>query len=153
EIDAGLARLRHDPGRGGFIGRPAEHHGAKADRRNLQSATAELAVVHRGYSLVVIPGRCASNPESRDSGPGAYAPSRNDGVQLSVFKILNTPLAMAMTRLSTVISVLRKTRLRVARTTRGRDTSISPILPDSTKCTSSWAVAMVCLPVTKRAVM
>src|SRR5882724_13228377 len=28
----------------------------------------------------VIPGRCeASNPESRDSGSGANAPSRNDG--------------------------------------------------------------------------
>src|SRR6201986_1367250 len=30
-------------------------------------------------SLLVIPGRCeASNPESRDSGSGACAPSRND---------------------------------------------------------------------------
>src|SRR5437588_4306144 len=29
---------------------------------------------------LVIPGRCeASNPESRDSGSGANAPSRNDG--------------------------------------------------------------------------
>jgi hypothetical protein len=34
----------------------------------------------------VIPGRCeASNPESRDSGSDADAPSRNDGV-------LDTPL-------------------------------------------------------------
>jgi len=32
----------------------------------------------------VIPGRCkASNPESRDSGPGANAPSRNDGIHSS----------------------------------------------------------------------
>src|ERR1700689_188712 len=31
-------------------------------------------------SAFVIPGRCvASNPESRDSGSGASAPSRNDG--------------------------------------------------------------------------
>ena len=33
----------------------------------------------------VIPGRCvASNPESRDSGSGANAPSRNDGVIISL---------------------------------------------------------------------
>src|SRR5258706_2083295 len=33
----------------------------------------------------VIPGRCeASNPESRDSGSGANAPSRNDGVGMLV---------------------------------------------------------------------
>src|SRR6266404_9863075 len=32
-------------------------------------------------SDAVIPGRCeASNPESRDSGSGAKAPSRNDGM-------------------------------------------------------------------------
>src|SRR5437879_5424396 len=31
-------------------------------------------------NLIVIPGRCeASNPESRDSGSGACAPSQNDG--------------------------------------------------------------------------
>src|ERR1700721_3833001 len=34
----------------------------------------------------VIPGRCnASNPESRDSGSGANAPSRNDGRALDCF--------------------------------------------------------------------
>src|SRR5258708_32574425 len=33
-----------------------------------------------GEEDLVIPGRCnASNPESRDSGSGANAPSRNDG--------------------------------------------------------------------------
>ncbi len=51
EIDAGLARLRHDARRGRFVGRAAEHHGAEADRRNLQAAAAKLAVVHRGISL------------------------------------------------------------------------------------------------------
>src|SRR6266702_4031477 len=36
---------------------------------------------HRAAKVtLVIPGRCAaSNPESRDSGSGANAPSRNDG--------------------------------------------------------------------------
>src|ERR1700686_5689687 len=33
--------------------------------------------------MIVIPGRCeASNPESRDSGYDAKAPSRNDGVRM-----------------------------------------------------------------------
>ena len=47
EIDAGLARLRDDPRRGRLVGRPAEHHGAQADRRDLQAAAAELTVLHR----------------------------------------------------------------------------------------------------------
>ena len=61
EVDAGLARFRHDPRRRRLVGRPAEHHGAQTDRRNLQAAAAELAVLH-GWSsqLIVIPGRCAS---------------------------------------------------------------------------------------------
>jgi hypothetical protein len=46
EIDAGLACLRDNARRRGFIRRTAEHHGAEADRRNPQAATAELAIVH-----------------------------------------------------------------------------------------------------------
>jgi hypothetical protein len=46
EVDPGLARLRHDPSRGGLIGRSAEHHGAETNRRNLQAAAAEGAILH-----------------------------------------------------------------------------------------------------------
>src|SRR5580700_11027047 len=66
-------------------------------------------------------------------GKGRLRPSR----YASLFNILNTPLAMAIQRLSTVTSVLTKIRLRVERTTRGFDTSVSPILPASTKWVSS----------------
>jgi len=47
EVDAGLARFRDDPRRGRLVGRSAEHHGAQADRRDLQAAAAEVAVLHR----------------------------------------------------------------------------------------------------------
>src|SRR5471030_2521488 len=96
----------------------------------------------------VIPGRCeASNPESRDSGSGANAPSRNDGRDYdSFFNILNTPLAVAIQRFSAVTSVVTKIRLRVARTTRGFDTRISPILQLSTKWVSICTVAIVVRP-------
>ena len=52
---------------------------------------------HEGYGdvvrlTVVIPGRCeASNPESRDSGSGAYAPSRNDGVSSQLWESQHCP--------------------------------------------------------------
>ena len=45
----------------------------------------------------------------------------------SFFNILNTPLAMAIQRLSTVISVVMKIRLRVERTTCGFEIRVSPI--------------------------
>src|ERR1700736_2647997 len=81
-------------------------------------------------TVAVIPGRIEdANPESRDSGSG---PSDHPGMtvpQLSLFKILNTPLAIAIQRLSTVTSVVMKIRLRVERTTCGFDTRSSPILP------------------------
>src|SRR5216117_2987872 len=48
KIDAGLARLRHDARRGRLIRRPTEHHGPETNRRNLQAAAAELAVLHGG---------------------------------------------------------------------------------------------------------
>src|SRR5882672_9807660 len=46
EIDAGLARPGDDPRRCRLVGRPAEHHGAEADRRDLQAAAAEWTVLH-----------------------------------------------------------------------------------------------------------
>jgi hypothetical protein len=69
----------------------------------------------------------------------------------SLFNILNTPLAIAMQRLSTVTSVVMKIRLRVERTTCGFEIRISPILPASTKWVSSCTVASVGLPETCRA--
>src|ERR1700751_944872 len=46
----------------------------------------------------VIPGRCAaSNPESRDSGSGANAPSRNDEPRMDCFV---TTILAAMTSLA-----------------------------------------------------
>src|SRR5439155_23667938 len=71
----------------------------------------------------------------------------------SFFNILNTPLAMAIQRLSTVTSVVMKIRLRVERTTCGLDTRTSPILPGSTKCVSSCTVASIGFPEAYRAVM
>src|SRR5713101_4845576 len=71
----------------------------------------------------------------------------------SFFNILNTPLAMAIQRLSTVTSVVMKMRLRVERTTCGFDTRTSPILPGSTKCVSSCTVASIGFPDTYRAVI
>src|SRR5450756_2566674 len=45
-----------------------------------------------GSLSIVIPGRCeALNPESRDSGSGANAPSRNDGSNYRLFRF--RPLA------------------------------------------------------------
>jgi hypothetical protein len=42
----------------------------------------------------VIPGRCeASNPESRDSGSGADAPSRNDGVWIFAEPVIGRAFA------------------------------------------------------------
>src|SRR5437867_2990811 len=50
------------------------------DRRALRQGN--IVLIHSaptGDREAVVPGRCeASNPESRDSGSGAYAPSRND---------------------------------------------------------------------------
>jgi hypothetical protein len=46
EIDALIARLVDDAGRCGFVGRPAEHHRAEAQGRNLQGTAAEIAIVH-----------------------------------------------------------------------------------------------------------
>ena len=151
EVDAGLARLGDDPRRRRLVGRPAEHHGAQAYRRDFQAAAAELTILHRLVLrvLIVIPGRCeASNPESRDSGSGPTDhPGMTESLRLaprdgrkryaSFFNILNTPLAMAMQRLSTVTSVVMKIRLRVERTTCGFEIRISPILPASTKWVSS----------------
>src|ERR1700687_642235 len=71
----------------------------------------------------------------------------------SLFTTLNTPLAMAIQRLSAVTSVAVKIRLRVERTTRGFDTRISPILALSTKWVSICTVASVGRPETQRAVM
>src|ERR1700694_2551555 len=57
-----------------------------------------------GYYYSVIPGRCkASNPESRDSGSGANAPSRNDEVWIasslppSLVELRRTRALLAMT--------------------------------------------------------
>ena len=44
EIHAGIAGASDDPHRCRLVGRPAEHHGAEAERRYLQSAPAELAI-------------------------------------------------------------------------------------------------------------
>ena len=66
EVDAGLVRLGDDPHRGGLIGRPAEHHGAETDRRNLQAAAAEGTILHGFFPLrrsdrgPVIPGRASA---------------------------------------------------------------------------------------------
>src|ERR1700737_950499 len=46
EIDSGRARLVDDPRRGRLVGRPAEHHGAQTDRRNLEAAAAEMTIFH-----------------------------------------------------------------------------------------------------------
>src|SRR5229473_7765142 len=88
--------------------------------------------------------------ESRDSGFDAepvigprfartrwHRPGMTTRCPHSLFNILNTPLAMAIQRLSTVTSVVMKIRLRVERTRCGFDTRTSPILPGSTKCVSS----------------
>src|ERR1700752_3957510 len=48
-----------------------------------------------------------------------FAPRNDGGCYVSLFNILNTPLAIAITRFSTVTSVVMKIRLRVERTTRG----------------------------------
>src|SRR5580698_8486917 len=46
------------------------------------------STVSRCQYRIVIPGRCeASNPESRDSGSGANAPSRNDGLSYFLVKL------------------------------------------------------------------
>jgi len=65
-----LARLHKGPIGGAFL-----KSSARAEsNQNWQR-------VNRIPSAFVIPGRCAaSNPESRDSGSGACAPSRNDGM-------------------------------------------------------------------------
>src|SRR6202022_803452 len=52
EVDAGLACFRNDPRRSRLIGRPAEHHGAQADRRDFQAAAAELTIFHWVVLLV-----------------------------------------------------------------------------------------------------
>src|SRR6202035_3148712 len=57
--------------------------------------------------------RVSANPESRDSG---FDASHRPGMTgYSFFNILNTPLAMAIQRLSTGTSVETKIRLRVER--------------------------------------
>ncbi len=61
-----------------------------------------------------------------------FASPRNDELHCfglhSFFNILNTPLAMAIQRLSTVTSVVMKIRLRVERTTRGlRDQDLADL--------------------------
>ena len=56
-------------------------------------------------------------------GPGFRQDDGGTRRYAGLFKILNTPLASAMTRLSTVTSVVMKIRLRVERTTRGREIS------------------------------
>src|SRR4249919_1601506 len=63
--------------------------------------------------LFVIPGRCeASNPESRDSGSGANAPSRNDGVTLAMTRLSIGGLGVAhQCRLLNV--VIRKDLLQI----------------------------------------
>ncbi len=83
EVDAGLARLGDDPRRGRLVGRPAEHHGAQADRRNLQAAAAELAVLHRATptTYTVIPGwRVSTRPGISRFRVRCFASPRNDGV-------------------------------------------------------------------------
>src|SRR3954464_5977583 len=63
--------------------------------------------------LIVIPGRCeASNPESRDSGSGANAPSRNDGVTLAMTRVSVGSLGVADQRRLLDV-VLRKDLLQV----------------------------------------
>jgi hypothetical protein len=57
--------------------------GALPDHGDVWTVAAEF-FVFQGFlttaTRYVIPGRCeASKPESRDSGSGANAPSRNDG--------------------------------------------------------------------------
>src|SRR6476619_3411491 len=58
----------------------------------------------------------------------------------ALFNILNTPLAIAIQRLSTVTSVAMKIRLRVARHACGFETRVQPGLPGSTKCVWSCKV-------------
>src|SRR5512140_796556 len=59
----------------------------------------------------VIPGRCeASNPESRDSGSGANAPSRNDGVSVAALLAMTKstkPEETTMSQAKRVILVSR----------------------------------------------
>src|SRR5262245_48853890 len=154
EVDAGLARFGNDARRGRFICRTTEHHGAEANRRNLQAAAAELAVLHllplwssfRGDAKHrTMERNCA--PENLEI-PGLHFAHPGMTLSHSFFSILNTPLAIAMTRFSTVTSVVMKIRLLVERTTRGREISTSPILPASTKWVSSCTVASVGLPET-----
>ena len=58
-----------------------------------------------------------------------FAPRNDDGWgYVSLFNILNTPFAMAMTRLSTVTSVVMKIKLRVERTTRGEKIDVQTVM-------------------------
>ena len=118
----------------------------------MHGLSSQLSVRGGALSYVQLP------PESRDSG---FDASHRPGMtELSfaallamtaalhlVFGILNTPLAMAIQRLSTVTSVVMKIRLRVVRTTCGLEIRVSPILPASTKWVSSCTVASVGLPI------
>src|SRR5581483_10307160 len=73
EVDAGLARLGDDPRRGRLVCRAAEHHGAEADRRNLQAAAAELTVLHLD-ALPVEPehSACNSSLRAKRSNPESF---------------------------------------------------------------------------------
>ena len=46
EVDALLARFRHDAARRRLVGRGAERHGADGERRNLHAASPEIPIVH-----------------------------------------------------------------------------------------------------------
>src|SRR5205814_3153885 len=128
-------------------------------------AAAELTILHRLSPLNLNPQAwivIASVAKQSTGGSSRqkvgllrrFAPRKDEKRSpQSLFKILNTPLAMAMQRLSTVTSVVMKMRLRVERTTCGFEIRTSPILPASTKCVSSCTVASVGLPDTNRAVM
>src|SRR6516165_11530098 len=89
-----------------------------------------------GEFLTLTGGRIAPlRAQAKHQRRKTRCPDCSDDRAYSLLRILNTPLAIAMQRLSTVTSVFTKIRLRVARTTRGRETRVSPIFPASTKCT------------------
>ena len=80
--------------------------------------------------------------------------TRGDGeVAHSLFNILNTPLAIAIQRSSAVTSVVMKIRLRVVRTTCGRDDQGLADLAGLDEMGVELDGRQMGLPETKRAVM
>ena len=62
EIHAGLPGPRDDAVGGGLVGRTAEHHGAQAQLRDLQAASAQCPVVHGPVIHRSLPQSVAAGP-------------------------------------------------------------------------------------------